>query len=77
MNVFLNCVMLFCYKVPLPAITAVRYLYNHYLFACKCIPHAKYKRIPLKYQFPGFFTTLDLLWPKFCPKDQTHFTFFG
>ena len=23
-----------------------------------------------------FFTTLDLIWPKFCPKDHTHFTFF-
>ena len=23
-----------------------------------------------------FFITLDLIWPKFCPKDYTHFTFF-
>ena len=23
-----------------------------------------------------FFTTLDLLWPKFCPKDHSHFSFF-
>ena len=32
------------------------------------------KITPLKHQFLCFFTTLDLIWPKFCPKDHTHFT---
>ena len=34
------------------------------------------QNIPLKYQFLCcffFFITLDLLLPKFCPKDHTHF----
>ena len=30
---------------------------------------------PLKYQFVCSFTTLDLIWPKFCLKDHTHFAF--
>ena len=32
---------------------------------------------PLKHQFLFLFTTLDLIWPKFCPKDHTHITFLG
>ena len=44
---------------------------NHYFLLLNVyIPHAKY-------EFHCFFTTLDLIWPKFCPKDHTHFTFFG
>ena len=36
---------------------------------CKCIPHAKYEKKPLKYQFLCFFQNSG---PKFCPKDHTH-----
>ena len=57
---------------------SLRFLYNPYLFACKCIPHAKYEKRPIEIPVPlFFFTTLDLIWPKFCPKDHTHFTFFN
>ena len=34
------------------------------------------KKPLLKCQFPCIFTTLDLIWLKFCPKDQSHFAFF-
>ena len=56
----------------------LRYLYNHYLLACKFIPHAKYeKKSQWNTSFFFFFTTLDQLWPKSGPKYHTHFTFFG
>ena len=36
---------------------SLRFFYNPYLFACKCIPHAKYeKKNKLKYQFLCFFS---------------------
>ena len=34
---------------------SLRFFYNPYLFACKCIPHAKYEKNPLEYQFLCFF----------------------
>ena len=39
------------------------------------MPHANYeKTIEI---LVCFFTTLDLIWPEFCPsKDRTHFTYF-
>ena len=46
------------------------------MLVANCIPHAKCEKNPLKYQFLCFFTTLVLIWPTFCPKDYTHFTFF-
>ena len=43
----------------------------------KCIPHAKYEKNPTEIPVSlFFFTTLNLIWPKFCPKDHTNFTFF-
>ena len=58
--------------------TSQSYAISRYLFACKCIPHTKYEKNPhWNTSFFVFFTTLELFWPKFCPKDHTQFTFFG
>ena len=35
------------------------------------------KKTLLNCQLVCFFTTLDLIWPKFCHKDLTHFHFFS
>ena len=46
----------------------------HAFFALKSIPHVKYEKKKQKKKrfgnasFLTFFTTLDLLWPRFCPK---------
>ena len=44
------------------------------LTAFKCILHAQYEKSPIK--ITTFFTTLELIWLHFCPKDHTHFSFF-
>ena len=51
-----------------------QYYYVRYL-----LPQAKYEKKPLTQQFLCFCynVALDIIWPKFCPKDHTHFTFFG
>ena len=38
------------------------------------MPHAKYEKNLLKCQFL-YVIIRDLTWPKFCPKDPTHFPF--
>ena len=34
---------------------SLRFFYNPYLFACKCLPHAKYKKNPIEIPVPLFF----------------------
>ena len=53
-----------------------RYFYNHdFLLLNVFLMQNTKKSIDNPCFF--FFTTLDLIWPKFCPEDHTHFTFFG
>ena len=70
-----NFLQIWCFKLIWSSVSTHVFLFP-LLLAFKCIPHAKYKKPPVKCQFLCFLTTLDLIWPKFCPKDHTHGSFF-
>ena len=47
----------------------LRFFYNPYLFACKCIPHAKYEKNPIEIPVPLFFSQhWTYFGPNFPPK---------
>ena len=48
------------------------------LFALKGIPNVKYEKKAIdNNHFFTFFTTLGLIWPKFCPKARPTLIFFA
>ena len=56
----------------------LRYFYNHHLFDCKCIPHAKYEKKNPHWK-TSFFVFLHNIRPNLAqifPKDHTNFAFF-
>ena len=55
----------------------LRYLYNQYFLLLNVFLIQNLIKAHWQCQFLCFFITLDLILTIFCPKDQTHFTFFG
>ena len=60
------------FSLPLP----LRYFCNQYILLVNVYLIQNMKKTNWNTSFfPGFSQHLDLIWPKFCPKDHTHFTF--
>ena len=71
-----NFLLIWCFSIFVYSFS-LRHFYYHYFVLVNVYVMQNIKNTPLKYQFLSFFTILDQIWPNFCPKDHTHFTFFA